>query len=102
MMMVMGMVVVVVVLIGVVAVARWVVQVVRLVMATVGNSTWGGNYHERQHTNSYSVGIKIVSSMCLSQCPVSPVKTGQDMDFSGHFEDALGRVLGHFPGLVLN
>ena len=33
---------------------------------------------------------------------MSPVKTGQDMDFSGHFEDALGRVLGHVPGLVLN
>ena len=40
--------------------------------------------------------------MCLSQCPVSPVKTGQDMDFSGHFEGALGRVLGQVPGVVLN
>ena len=28
--------------------------------------------------------------MYLSQCPVSPVKTGLDMDFSGYFEDALG------------
>ena len=32
--------------------------------------------------------------MCQSLCPVSPVKTGQDMNFSGHFEDALGRFLG--------
>ena len=40
--------------------------------------------------------------MCLSQCPVSPVETGQDMDFSGHFEDALGRVLGQVSGVVLN
>ena len=79
-----------------------VVQVVRLVMATVGSSTWDGNYHERQHDNSYSVGIKIVSSMCLSRCPVSLVKTGQDMAFSGHFEDALGCVLGQVPGVVLN
>ena len=40
--------------------------------------------------------------MCLSQYPVSPVKTGQAMDFSGHFEDALGRVLGQVPGVALN
>ena len=95
-------VVVVMMLIGVVAVARVAVQVVILVVATVGNSSYDGNYYERQHTNSYAVGIKIVSSMCPSRYPVSPVKTGQDTDFSGHFEDALGRALGQVPELVLN
>ena len=58
--------------------------------------------HERQNTISYSAGIKIESSMCLSRCRVSPVKTGKNMDFSGHFEDALARVLGQVPGLVQN
>ena len=47
---------------------------------------------------TYIIGYKLVSSMCPSPCPVSPVKTGQDMEFSGHIEHALGRVLGHVPG----
>ena len=43
-----------------------------------------------------------MSSMWLPRCPVSSVKTGQDMVFPGHVEGALGRVLGQVPGIVLN
>ena len=45
-------VVVVMMLIGVLAVATVAVQVVIAVLVTVGNSPCDGNYHERQHTNS--------------------------------------------------
>ena len=33
---------------------------------------------------------------------MSPVKTSHDLDFSEHFEDTLGRALGHVPGRVQN
>ena len=40
--------------------------------------------------------------MCPPRCPVPPVKTDQELDFSGYFEDVIGRVLGHVPGRVQN